>query len=252
MRLNTPYYPIPGSQPEGTFGAILEILLKARLELRMDSNLQLYDEDVNAYLGGVLVSYIDSKYLLAISEVLSKYDVDIYQAVVRAGLDHVQRYRIYKVNADDLLVSLGIFHRLWQEQKSEVIRIKQYYTCASECQKRIYGKSTAVAEIQTKLAEGTERYLRILSQARKDYLRFIQQIESEQLGDLARRVGKELPIQAKQDELLDAYSAWMRQPGNLQVRQELLRAVEELREIDPSFKSDSILSQLNFYPPLTP
>ncbi len=252
MRLNTPYYPIPGSQPEGTFGAILEMLLRARLDLQMDSNIQLYDEDVNAYLGGVLVSYIDPKYLLAISEVLSKYDVDVYQAVVRAGVDRVQTYRIYKINADDLLVSLGIFCRLWQEQKSEVIRIKRYYTCASECQKRIYGKSTAVAEIQAKLAEGTERYLAILSQARKDYLRFMEQIGSEQLTDLAQRVEREFPIRKKQDELLDAYSAWVKQPEDLEARQRLLRVAEELKQVDPTFQLDTILSQLNFPPPLTP
>ena len=133
-----------------------------------------------------------------------------------------------------------------------MIRIKRYYSCASECQKRIYGKSTAVAEIQTKLAEGTERYLTILAQARKDYLRFIEQIGSEQLTGLTHRIEKEFPIRLKQDELLDAYSAWMKQPENPEVRQRLLQVVEELKQLDPGFQPELILGQLNFPPPLTP
>ena len=133
-----------------------------------------------------------------------------------------------------------------------MIRIKRYYTSASECQKRIYGRSTALAEIQVKLAEGTERYLTILSQARKDYLRFMEQVGAEQLTDLAQRIEKELPLRTKQDELLDVYSVWMKQPEDLEVRQRLLRVIEELKQVDPAFQADSILSNLNFHPPLTP
>ena len=152
LRLDTPYYVIPGSRSEGTFGAILEILLKTRVKLHLDTDEEAYDEDVNAYLGGLLVSYIDPHHLLAISEVLSKYDMDVYQAVVRAQ-DHVETYRIYKANADDLLVSLGIFHRFWRGEKGEVVRLKRYYDCASECQKRFYRKPIAVGLIQSRISE---------------------------------------------------------------------------------------------------
>ena len=183
FRLSTPYYVLPGLQPEGTFGAILEMLLKARLDLQMEAASDLYDEDVNAYLGGVLVSYIDPRYLQEISEVVSKYDMDLHQAIDRAMPDRVQMYRIYKVNADDLLVSLGLFHRFWQEQKPQLVRIKQYYACASDCQKRIYGKATALAEIQAKLSEGTERYLTVLAQARRDCMHFIRQISDQEIAD---------------------------------------------------------------------
>ena len=188
FRLSTPYYLLPGLRPEGTFGAILEMLLKARLELQMGADSDVYDEDVNAYLGGVLVSYIDPRYLQEISEVRSKYDVDVHQAIDRAMPDRVQMYRIYKVNADDLLVSLGLFQRFWQEQKPQLVRIKQYYACASDCQKRIYGKPTALAEIQAKLSEVTERYLAVLARTRQDYMHFVQQISPEDWTDFSKRI----------------------------------------------------------------
>ena len=190
VRLNTPYAVIPGFEPSGTFGAILQMLLKARLDLRLDSGPPHYEEDVNAYLGGVLVSYIDPQHLSAISGVLSKYDIDLHLAIDQAMPDKCRMYRIYKANADDLLVSLGIFHRFWREEQSELGRIKQYYSCAAQCHKRIYGKLTAVAEIQEKLSEGTERYLAILSQARREYLHFVEQIPSEEWADFSRQINE--------------------------------------------------------------
>ena len=239
LRLDTPYYVIPGSRAEGVFGAILEILLKTRLKLHLDTGEESYDEDVNAYLSGLLVSYIDPRYLLGVSDLLSKYDMDIHQAVEQAR-DHVQTYRIYKVNADDLLVSLGIFHRYWQEEKGEVGRLKRYYDSASEFQKRIYRKPTAVSAIQAKISEDTERYLTILSEARTEYLHFVERVGTGQLSDFTRQLERELPLKAKQDDLLDAYSAWVKDPGNADLRSGLLQKVEDLRQLDPAFRPEKI------------
>lgn len=243
LRLDTPYYVIPGSRPEGTFGAILEMLLKTRVKLHLDTEEETYDDDVNAYLGGLLVSYIDPHHLLAVSGVLSKYDMDVSQAVLDAH-DHVETYRIYKANADDLLVSLGIFRRFWKEEKGEVFRLKRYYDGASECQKRIYRKPTAVGVIQAKLSEETERYLTILSEARTDYLHFVEKLGAEQLSEFTLRLEQELPLKAKQDDLLDAYSAWVKDPGNQELRDRLLRTVEDLKSMDPAFRPEAILSHI--------
>ena len=187
LPLSTPCAVLPGFRLEVVFGVILQMLLKARLDLRLDTDGHLYEEDVNAYLGGVLVSYIDPRYLQEINEVLSKYDMDLHQAIDRAMPDRIRVYRIYKVNADDLLVSLGIFHAM-QEPRGDLGRIKEYYACAAECQKRIYGKPTAVAEIQAKLSESAERYLAVLMQTRREYLQFVAQISSEEWADFNQRI----------------------------------------------------------------
>ncbi len=187
LPLNTPCAILPGLRPEGVFGVVLQMLLKARLDLRLDTDGHLYEEDVNAYLGGVLVSYIDPRFLQGITEVLTKHDVDLHQAIDQAMPDRTRMYRIYKVNADDLLVSVGIFHAM-QEPRADLGRIKEYYACASECQKRIYGKPTAVAEIQTKLSDGAERYLAVLTRTRAEYLRFVAQVSSEEWADFSQRI----------------------------------------------------------------
>ena len=244
--LDTFYYQIPGSQPEATFGAVMEMLLKTRLKLHMDTNHPMYDEDVNAYLAGLLVYYIDPKYFQAVSPVLSHYDIDVYQAVAKAE-DRVHVYWIYKVNADDLLVSLGVFHRLWQEEKGELARIKRYYSYASAYQRRIYGKATAVGEIQAKLAECTERYLTILGGVRNDYLHFMESINPEQMSAFTKdlqELEEELPLRVKRDEFLDAYSSWLRGNRDASLRQRLVRLIEELKQEDPAFLPSQVLSQL--------
>ena len=247
LRPDTPYYPIPGSAPESTFGAIVEILLKVRIKMHLETSKERYEEEVNTYLAGLLVSYIDPKYLTAISEAVSKYDVDIHQAVSQAPQDNVQAYWIYKVNADDLLLSLGVFQRLWSNAQGDVGKLKRYYSCASEYRRRIYGKSTSVGEIHSKLSEETERYLTILSGVRREYLHFVEHLKAEDLSEFKwalEQFEQELPLKAKRDEFLDAYSAWANSPNDKGLRDHLLMILEELKQLDPKFQPESILSKL--------
>lgn len=212
LSLSTLYHPLGQPEPEGIFGLMVELLLKSRLKLHLDAD-RLYDEDVNAYLAGLLVSYIDPHYLHWIHRILARCDVDIHQAVVQSGEDRVRAYWIYKVNADDLLMSLGVFHPMsfpeperrgaWcgdrresprgfpqpqpeEEAQGEVVRLRRYYTAASHCQKKMYRRPTAVADVQSKLADEPDRYLSILSNTRRDYFHFVQQISSEELNRLQK------------------------------------------------------------------
>jgi hypothetical protein len=177
--MDTPYISIPGGEPKGTFGAVIEMILRSRLKLHLDERTGGQDEDVNAYLAGLLVSYIDPAYFRFVSRLISRYEADVHQSVEACPEDPARAYWIYKANADDLMVSLGIFHRFLAEQEADLVRIRRYYTAASSCQKRIYRRPTAVSDIQAKLADATPRYLAILSQTRVDYLRFVRQIPPE-------------------------------------------------------------------------
>ena len=237
FRLDTPYYPIPGPQPEATFGAVLEMLLKTRLKLHLETDRVGADEDVNAYLAGLLVSYIDPEYLAAVSQVLSPYDLDVFQSVSGAR-ENYQIYWIYKVNADDELVHLGVFDRRWQEEPARLHRMKRYYAFASDYQRRIYRRSTAVGEIEKKLSDESERYLTILTGARNDYLHLTKKLGRGDLLEIQEGVKKyeeELPLRAKRDELLDTYSRWLKGEKTPEVRQRILALAKELKKMDPSF-----------------
>lgn len=185
---DTPYTPIPGAEPKGTFGSVVEMILRSRLKLHLDEKTGRDDEDVNAYLAGLLVSYIDPDYSRFISGLVSRYEVDVHQAVEACFENPVRVYWIYKANADDLLVSQGIFRRFLAEQGADLVRIRRYYTAASNCQKRIYRRSTAISDIQAKLADATQRYLAILSETRTDYLHFVRQVSPDEWREFERQL----------------------------------------------------------------
>ena len=251
FRLDTPYVEVPGFGGGGTFGAIMEMILRTRLKLNLGTNDAAYDEDVNAYLAGLLVSYIDPEYLTAISHVLSPYDVDIYSAASKAP-HRYRAYWIYKVNADDLLVSMGVFHRVWKRFSSEgeMIRMKRYYVFASQYQRQMYGRSTAVGEIQTKLADSAERYLTILDGTRRDYMNFVKHaLQPEELVEFGKRLlqlEKDQPLMDTFDKFLDLYSAWMKGKRDPETRQRLIQLLQELKRLDANFQTEQFLSELNF------
>ncbi|MBI1952586.1 MAG: hypothetical protein HYS41_00475 [Candidatus Omnitrophica bacterium] len=242
FRLDTPFYPIPGPQPEAAFGAVLEILLKTRLKLHLESDRAGSDEDVNAYLAGLLVSYIDPRYLTAVSQVLSRHEVDVFHAVCGAR-ENYQVYWIYKVNADDELVHLGVFDSRWQNEQARLHRMKRYYTFASDYQRRIYGKPTAVGEIEQKLSDQSERYLAILTGARNDYLHMAKTLGGQELLEIEEglaRFEQELPRRTKMDEFLDAYAKWLSGEKSPEARTRILSLAEELKGLDPSFPKERL------------
>ncbi len=245
--LNTPYYQLPGFQREPIFGAFVEMLLKTRVKLHLEATDGFPDEDVNTYLAGLLIAYLNPAYLKAVSGVLFRCDSDVFQTACRTD-DRYRAYWVYKVNADDLLVTLGIFRRLWQEERSEVIRMQRYYTHACEYNRRIYRRRTAVGEIHTKLAESSERYLTILAGTRRDYFHFLEHAQSEEMIAFSRNLHKyerEQPVKAAKDEFLDLYSAWLKGARDSASLERLLQLADQIKSLDPAFRPDSIVTRIN-------
>jgi len=95
-----------------------------------------------------------------------------------------------------------------------------------------------VAEVLEKLSVGFEKYLRILSHMRGEYLDLVKRLSQGEVYHLERSVNEasqqEL-LRVKQDELLELYSAWKKQPS-AETEENLERVVGEIRQINPSFK----------------
>jgi len=246
VKSNTPFYSISGGGSEAIFGAMTEMLLKVRVELRLETASDQNDEDVTTYLAGLLVSYIDPAYLDAISRVVAPYEIDVYDAVNRSTLRY-QIYWIYKVNADDGLLALSIFSTSNSESASARLEtVRRYYHFASEYHRQLSRKSTAVGAIQTKLANSTERYLQILNHARTEYMHLIEQLGAEELSRFHAKLSQfeqELPLRTKQDELLDAYLAWRKTPEDPNARKRFDLLAEELQQLDPQFTPEFIIGK---------
>lgn len=242
LTFTVPYFNLTKQEAEATFGAIVEILLRSRLRAQLETNKGFYDEDVNTYLAGVLFEYIDPRYCEAIRPVLSHRETDVFLTASRED-DPYHLYWVYKVNADDRLLTLGIFHPQREGQAARLAEAKRYYGFAAGYNQRRAGRATAVSDILEKLARWTERYVSILHEARREYLHFVETLTDDELQALRRDLEQEaqrLPLKATQDEFLDAYSAWQR-TSSPDAKARLLRLVDALQRLDPLFRSPTVL-----------
>lgn len=243
MELKVPYFNLSKHAQEAAFGAIVEILLKSRLKIHLESSPDFYDEDVNTYLAGVLFEYIDPVYQESVRRHWAQRETDVFFNATRTD-DAYLAYCVYKINADDRLLDLGIFHPHREEYDIFLEQAKTYYGFASDLSHRLRGRATAVSDILNKLSRWPERYLSILHQARKDYMYFVESLADEELKALRDQAEQDARVQSlksKQDEFLDAYLAWQKNP-TLESKTRLLDLAEVLRKLDPMFRGPDFIT----------
>jgi len=230
-----------------TYYFMINCLLYSRMETGLVSNQDFYDEDVNVYLAHLLHSFINPEYVEQSKRFLSKYDTDVFRRLASSS-DSRLKYLIYKTNADFLLVSIGIFDnpaaagggrsKLSPSEEAYIGRGKTYYHFAYSYSQQMHRKNQGVSEVLEKLSVGFDKYLRILSHMRGEYLDLMKRLSKGEVYHLERSVNEastqEL-LRVKQDELLELYSAWKKEP-NAEVEESLERVVGEIRQINPSFR----------------
>ena len=230
-----------------TYSFMINCLLYSRMETGLVSNQDFYDEDVNVYLAHLLHSFINPEYVEQSRKFLSKYDTDVFRRLANTG-DSRLKYLIYKTNADFLLISIGIFEnptgqagarvKAQPSEEAYIGRGKTYYHFAYTYGQQIHRKNQGVSDVLEKLSVGFEKYLRILSHMRGEYLDLAHRLSSGEVYHLERSVNeasqREL-LRVKQDELLELYTAWKSQP-NAENEESLTRVVSEIRQLNPEFK----------------
>jgi hypothetical protein len=230
-----------------TYFFMINCLLYSRMETGLVSNQDYYDEDVNVYLAHLLHSFINPEYVEQSKKFLSKYDTDVFRRLAHCT-DARLKYVIYKTNADFLLISIGIFDnpaavagqkaRLQPSEEAYIGRGKTYYHFAYTYSQQLHRKNTGVSEVLEKLSVGFEKYLKILSHMRGEYLDLMKRLSQGEVYHLERTVNEESQrelLRVKQDELLELYSAWRREPTE-QLEESLQRVASEIRQINPAFK----------------
>lgn len=229
-----------------TYYFMINCLLYSRMETGLVSNQDCYDEDVNVYLAHLLHSFINPEYVEQSKRFLSKYDTDVFRRLSHST-DARLKYQIYKTNADFLLVSIGIFDnpviagartRLQPSEEAYIGRGKTYYHFAYTYAQQMHRKNAGVSEVLEKLSTGFEKYLRILSHMRGEYLDLMKRLSNGEVYHLERSVDEHSQaelLRVKQDELLELYSAW-REAKSPETEESLERVVSEIRQLNPGFK----------------
>jgi hypothetical protein len=225
---------------------MVNCLLYSRMETGLVSNQDCYDEDVNVYLAHLLHSFINPEFVEQSRRFLSKYDTDVFRRLSNST-DARLKYLIYKTNADFLLVSIGIFdnpmlpsgaRRAQPSEEAYIGRGKTYYHFAYSYAQQTHRKNAGVAEVLEKLSVGFEKYIRILSHMRGEYLDLMKRLSQGEVYHLERSVDEHAQqelLRLKQDELLELYAAWKSRPSP-ETEESLERVVDEIKALNPAFK----------------
>jgi len=238
-----------GRNLQPTYYFMINCLLYSRMETGLVSNQDYYDEDVNVYLAHLLHSFINPDYVEQSKRYLSKYDADVFKRLSQST-DARLKYAIYKTNADFLLVSIGIFDnplaptastarsKPAPAEEAYIGRGKTYYHFAYTYSQQVHRRNQGVSEVLEKLSVGFEKYIKILSHMRGEYLDLAQRFSDGEVYHLERSVNESArqdQIKAKQDRLLELYSEWQKRPSR-EIEEDVKRLVGEIQELAPAFR----------------
>ncbi len=244
------YFDFSKEEKDYAIRFLLDAVLRSRGTCGFPSNREIYDEDVNIYLAHLLFAISTSTYQKLVKKYLVSYPSDLTNLVDTSD-DNYIRYFIYKINADNLLVHLGVFQDLRQnmnlprqnicpkteEQFKEAARA--YYEQAAIYNQRIYRKKTAVGEVLGKLAHHFDQYCNVLQVTRKDFFHFANHFKDREFSDFLQNVQtyeSKTCLKEKQDAFLDLYLEWLKDKENQELKERLNSMGEELSRLDPQFR----------------
>lgn len=252
MDVSTAYTPVGGkvSRPVPTGFYMLDRLLSSRIDCAYPSNRERYDEDVNIYLAGLLTALIYSERHEQMARLVVPYDGELLE-LARRERDPRMNFQRYRANADFLLAYLGVFDNptdvrpapvsyRHMSREAYIGRGAAYYRLAWSYCMQAFRRRSAVSDVMEKLSRGFERYVRILSAMRGEYLNILPRLSDGEFYHLQRSIldeDRRRLIPAARDAFLDALSR-LRRERSAEARIGLEERARELGSLDPSFRFD--------------
>ncbi|MBI4971807.1 MAG: hypothetical protein HZC17_08255 [Candidatus Omnitrophica bacterium] len=248
ISMSKDYFNLLNKEKESAISYLLEALIRSREENHFPSNKKIYDEDVNIYLAHLLLAYATSSYQDLVAKYLSAYDSEIRE-LVDSARDRYVKYFIFKVNADYLLIHLGVFQDLGgvirfgsrsvnRSERYFAQNAISYYQEAANYNQKIYHKKTAVKDVLEKLADYFDDYRDLLKKTRSHYFHFMNHFEDNEFKNFTNSIAsyeKEFSRKELENKLLDLYLEWKKKPTP--ELESLIRiVVGEIQKMDPVFR----------------
>ncbi|MFQ5444281.1 MAG: hypothetical protein ACE5EK_06645 [Nitrospinales bacterium] len=154
-----------------------------------------YDEDVNHYITLTLADLVNPKSLAFANQYTVSIDADVGQ--IAASLEETfKKYFLYKINADFLLLNLGLFHpetNILGETYFD--KGESYYFCAASSLKEVKGGRSGMSDVLEKLAGGFGKYveiLRYMKNSADNFLSFNFKFSKREMANLEETLNLEI------------------------------------------------------------
>lgn len=240
------YFDIPKEERDYAISYLLDSLEKSKASFKDKNTAKVFDRDVQIYLAHLLFAASMPDYQEAVQRYVSLNVQDIIDFVQRTD-DQVIRYFIYKINADYLLIHLGIFGDLEDKTplnsrtaKEYVKLAKSYYEQAAQYHKKIYKRPTAIGLVLDKLAGSFETCAGLLHAIRRDFFNFSNGFRDKEFSDFyeqMNRYEKQTKLDELMDSFLDLYLQWSG-TGEDMLKHKLEQVGKEIKGINPEFRFD--------------
>lgn len=225
---------------EPSFCYLMDSLLQSRIATAQESNRDYFDEDVNVYLALLLNSIVSDRFHETAARYVARRETDLPEIMDRTENLYV-KHEIYRANGDFVLLQTGLFQVPRDDAEREhqlaaaVERGSMYYRLACSLADRIPQRYRSVTEVLAKLSYDFDKYRRILSHMRGEFLGLVEPISNEVVGRLYvemddRERGER--VRGLQDELLDAYLEYQREQSEPN-RARVLQRLEALHALAP-------------------
>ena len=152
-----------------------------------------YDEDVNQYITLTLAGLANPKSLAFANQYTVGIDDDVGQIAMSLS-EQIKTYFLYKINADFLLLNLGLFRpdtNILGEAYFD--KGESYYFSAASNVKAVEGGRSGMSDVLEKLAGGFGKYveiLRYMKNSADNFLSFNFKFSKSEMQDLEATLSK--------------------------------------------------------------
>jgi|GEM_PF-1380317 hypothetical protein len=206
---------IVGEEVRTSYFYMLNTLLHSRVHTGLESNSEIYDEDVTVYLANLLNGFVDPDYTRKIQDLVRASDLEIKTFADAPETTTRQKYEIYKANAEDLLMRAAVFReepedrislgRFDHSPRERMLgRASAYYGVAAYYQKQLAKDRNGVSIVMEKLSQYTGMYARILEYASSNYFGFVPRLTTGEMFHLDREIA-DVRVEIEKEEARDAY-----------------------------------------------
>lgn len=230
------------------FFFFLEHILKARIELKLESGRNEEDEELNIYLAGLLHSLVCSDLFTMQKPYISPFDCDVQEWItLHPGLRN--QYIVYRENADFGLICCSFFwgyhhpgsyyHHVLIDS-NPCTRIALYYEIAASLLSHLQGTHVSLVSVLEALSKNLEEIIKIVRYAASEYFDMMERISEGSFYHLEKEIEKmelEKKYETTLDEFLKIYAAYKENPTE-ELKRKLFSLSEELKKIKDSFNFD--------------